>query len=80
MRYSMMCLAAMITIFFVGCAKQNVNYVTHAQTVHLIVVPVGTKLRTSKNYYSVPNNVPSSKKPYSLIPPGSNLQRFDNQN
>lgn len=80
MRYLTMSLAAaMMTIFFVGCAKQNMSYIAHAHTIHSIVVPVGTKVKTSKNYYPVPNNIHSIKRPNSLVPPGSNLQRFDNQ-
>lgn len=79
MRYLTISLVAMMTIFFVGCAKQNVSYIALAQTIHPIVVPAGAKVKTSKNYYPVPNNVHSIKRSYSLVPPGSNLQRFDNQ-
>lgn len=81
MRYFTMILAAAaIMIFFVGCAKQNASYIAHAQTIHPIVVPpVDTEVKASENYYPVPNNAPSITTSPSLIPSGSNLQRFDNQ-
>ena len=62
-RYLTMVLAAVMTIFFVGCAKLSVD----------------TKVKTSENYYPVPNNVSSIIRSYLLVPPGSNLQRFNSQ-
>ena len=77
-RYLAINLAAVMTTFFVGCAKQNASYIAHAQMIHPIVVPANIKVKKS-DYYPVPNNVPPIIRSYLLVPPGSNLQRFDNQ-
>ena len=79
MRYLRMSLTAAMTIFFIGCAKQNVSYVAHAQTIHPMVVPVDTKVKTSEDYYPVLSNAPSMTTSPSLVPPGSSLQRLGKQ-
>lgn len=80
MQYLTMLLAVVIIIFFIGCAKQNVGYVTYAQTIRpVIIVPVGIKVKKSTDYYLIPKNIRSIIRSYSLVPPGSDLQRFCNQ-
>ncbi|QTS83915.1 hypothetical protein [Coxiella endosymbiont of Amblyomma nuttalli] len=81
-QYLMMTLVAVIVVFLVGCTAQHLSYITHAQTVHPMVIPVDIKFKTSKNYYPVPNDSTSimTITPPSLVPPGSNLQRFNHRN
>lgn len=78
MRYLAIITTMTMTIFFVGCAR-NPRYIAQDQTAHPMTIPVNTRVKQAASYYPVPNNTPSVAQSPSLVPPGSNLQRFKNQ-
>ncbi|AAO90730.1 outer membrane protein assembly factor BamC [Coxiella burnetii] len=79
MRYLTLITAIATTTLLVGCAKRPQNYLTHARTVPAIRTSADMPVKRGKNYYPVPNAAPSVTQSPSLVPPGSNLQRFENQ-
>lgn len=78
MRYLIYLFPAALALSIVGCASHDKDYIKQSKTVHPIVVPAGVAVKPQQNYYPVPASAPTniSAAP-SLIPPGSNLGRFN---
>ncbi|WP_423062383.1 outer membrane protein assembly factor BamC [Candidiatus Paracoxiella cheracis] len=78
MRYLIYLFSGVMALLLVGCANHNKDYIKQSKTVHTIVVPRGVALKPAQNYYPVPASTPQniSTSP-SLVPPGSDLQRFN---
>lgn len=72
---------AILTIFTVltGCTYHENDYLHEAKTMHPVLAE-GMKIKKGEGYYPVPN-IPTKTvaKAPSLVPPGSNLQRFQHK-
>jgi len=78
MRYLIYLFPAAMALSIVGCASHSKDYMRESKTTTPIVVPSGVAVKPRQNYYPVPGAMPKtvSSQP-SLIPPGSNLSRFN---
>ncbi len=78
-RHVSLVLLGLLTLSLVGCSNHNKDYLKQAQTVQPIVVPEGTAVKPSASYYPIVNVPANGAQSPSLVPPGSNLDRFKNQ-
>ncbi|MBW5802331.1 outer membrane protein assembly factor BamC [Coxiella endosymbiont of Ornithodoros amblus] len=79
MRYLTLITVIAIMTLLIGCAKRPQNYLTHAWTVPVMRTSTDMPVKRGENYYPLPSATPSAIQSPSLVPPGSNLQRFENQ-
>lgn len=79
MRYTAL-LTTITTLVFLGsCAKYSDDYIINSRTIAPLVVFANTPIKKGQNYYPVPNAPSVTKKASQLLPPGSNLEQFQNQ-
>ncbi len=77
-----------LRIIFIGllggclaaCSNHNTAYLKQSQTVHPIVAPSGVGIQPSQSFYPVSGSAGASSQPPSMVPPGSNLDRFKKKN
>lgn len=77
MRYLICLFSLVVAVALAGCASHSEDYIKQSKVVRPIVVPQGVAVKPGQNYYAVPlgrtQTVTTSP---SLVPPGSNPQRF----
>lgn len=78
MRYTALLTTITTLVFLGGCAKYSQDYIMDSRTIAPLVVFANTPIKKGQNYYLVPN-IPSVTQTTSQLPPGSNLERFQNQ-
>ena len=82
MRHLVFMTTIVVTIFLFGCVKNPQNYLTHAQTIQVLKTSVDTQIKSGKSYYPVLNvngRILPITQSSSLVPPNSNVQRFEGQ-
>jgi len=72
-RYSI--LLGTVTLLM-GCAHRSDEYMKKAQVVPPLQMPSGVNLKSEQNYYPLPRKPVVNTPPPSLVPPGSNLERY----
>src|SRR3990167_504017 len=80
MRYRVYFLIGATLLTLVGCTYHDDQYLRQAQTVSPIASDQAAKIKQEQSYYPVPA-IPKESvlTPPPLVPPGSDLQRFEKQ-
>ncbi len=79
MRYLILALISACTITLVGCTSRQNSYLKKSNTISYVIAPTGESIKQERSEYPIPKFAMSkiSNKPPSMVPPGSNLQRFN---
>ena len=77
MRYLKFVFLFAVAATLVGCANHKRDYLYQSNSVGPMVAAPGVQVKKGQNYYPVPNvSSGAVQSPPSLVPPGSDLQRF----